>query len=32
MPFVSRTLATFRSAELGFLGVEMNTRMQTPRR
>ena len=31
MPFVSRTRATLRSAELGFFGVEMKTRMQTPR-
>src|SRR4029453_6152345 len=31
MWFVSRTRATFRSAELGFLGVEVKTRTQTPR-
>jgi hypothetical protein len=31
MPFVSRTRATFRSAEFGFLGVVVYTRMQTPR-
>jgi hypothetical protein len=30
-PFVSRTRATFRSAELGFLGVDVYTRVQTPR-
>jgi hypothetical protein len=30
-PFVSRTRATFRSAEFGFLGVEVYTRVQTPR-
>src|SRR5690606_30162013 len=29
--FVSRTRATFRSAELGFFGVWVNTRTQTPR-
>jgi hypothetical protein len=28
---VSRTRATFRSAELGFFGVEVYTRVQTPR-
>jgi hypothetical protein len=27
---VRRTLATFRSAELGFLGVDVYTRVQTP--
>src|ERR1035438_2940832 len=31
MPLVSRTRATFRSAELGFFGVEVYTRVQTPR-
>src|SRR6185295_14765690 len=31
-PFVRRTLATFRSAEFGFLGVVVYTRVQTPRR
>src|SRR3954453_13732455 len=31
MPFVSRTRATFRSAEFGFFGVWVNTRTQTPR-
>src|SRR4051812_36186183 len=31
-PVVSRTRATLRSAELGFLGVWVNTRVQTPRR
>src|SRR6187401_309948 len=30
-PFVRRTLATLRSAELGFLGVVVYTRVQTPR-
>src|SRR2546425_12305376 len=30
-PFVSRTRATLRSAEFGFLGVVVYTRMQTPR-
>ena len=30
-PFVSRTLATFRIAEFGFLGVRVITCMQTPR-
>ena len=30
-PLVSRTLATFRSAEFGFLGVVVYTRRQTPR-
>jgi hypothetical protein len=29
-PFVSRTLATFRSAEFGFFGVVVYTRVQTP--
>jgi hypothetical protein len=29
-PVVNRTLATFRKAELGFLGVEVYTRVQTP--
>ncbi|SPE58810.1 conserved hypothetical protein [Verrucomicrobia bacterium] len=29
---VSRTFATFRIAELGFLGVRVITWMQTPRR
>src|SRR6185312_663580 len=32
MPEVSRTRATFRSAEFGFLGVWVKTRVQTPRR
>src|SRR5947209_14894044 len=32
MPFVSRTRATFRSAEFGFFGVAVYTRVQTPRR
>src|SRR2546427_4437181 len=32
MPEVSRTRAPLRSAELGFLGVVVNTRVQTPRR
>src|SRR5436190_9790983 len=31
MPFVSRTRAIFRSAEFGFLGVMVETRVQTPR-
>src|SRR5215208_5330193 len=31
MPFVSRTRATFRSAEFGFFGVTVKTRVQTPR-
>src|SRR5581483_7930571 len=31
-PVVSRTRATLRSAELGFLGVVVYTRVQTPRR
>jgi hypothetical protein len=31
MPFVRRTLATLRSAEFGFFGVEVKTRTQTPR-
>jgi len=31
MWFVSLTLATFLSAELGFLGVVVYTRVQTPR-
>jgi hypothetical protein len=31
MPFVSRTRATFRSAEFGFFGVVVYTRVQTPR-
>src|SRR6058998_3708363 len=30
-PFVSRTRATFRSAEFGFLGVVVYTRVHTPR-
>jgi hypothetical protein len=30
-PFVSRTLQTLRSAELGFFGVVVYTRVQTPR-
>src|SRR6478609_8328758 len=32
MPEVRRTRATLRSAELGFFGVWVNTRVQTPRR
>src|SRR4029453_1347605 len=32
MPFVSRTRATLRRAEFGFLGVVVYTRVQTPRR
>src|SRR5215218_5846955 len=32
MPFVSRTRATLRSAEFGFFGVVVYTRVQTPRR
>src|SRR5215831_14830992 len=32
MPEVRRTRATLRSAELGFFGVVVNTRVQTPRR
>jgi hypothetical protein len=32
MWFVKRTLATFRRAEFGFLGVVVNTRVHTPRR
>ena len=31
MPFVSRTRATLRSAEFGFFGVVVYTRVQTPR-
>src|SRR5687768_13467324 len=31
-PLVRRTFATFRSAEFGFLGVVVYTRVQTPRR
>src|SRR5262245_60989922 len=31
MPFESRTRATFRSAEFGFLGVIVLTTVQTPR-
>jgi hypothetical protein len=31
MRFVSRTRATFRSAEFGFFGVDVYTRVQTPR-
>ena len=30
-PFVSRTRAIFRSAEFGFFGVVVETRVQTPR-
>jgi hypothetical protein len=30
-PFVKRTRATFRSAEFGFFGVVVYTRVQTPR-
>src|SRR6478672_11320658 len=32
MPCVSRTRATLRSAEFGFFGVVVYTRVQTPRR
>src|SRR5438132_1298217 len=32
MPEVSRTRATLRSAELGFFGVVVKTRVHTPRR
>src|SRR5436190_18129711 len=32
MPDVRRTRATLRSAEFGFLGVWVNTRVHTPRR
>jgi hypothetical protein len=32
IPFVSLTLATFRRAELGFLGVTVYTLVQTPLR
>src|SRR3954463_10603012 len=32
MPLVSRTRATLRSAEIGFFGVVVYTRVQTPRR
>src|SRR5436309_12361759 len=32
MPLVSLTRATFRSAEFGFFGVLVYTRVQTPRR
>lgn len=32
MPFVSRTLATLRRAEFGFLGVTVYTLVQTPLR
>src|SRR5262249_54700066 len=32
IPFVSRTRAIFRSAEFGFLGVIVDTRVHTPRR
>src|SRR5436309_14594720 len=31
IPFVSRTRATLRRAEFGFLGVVVYTRVQTPR-
>jgi hypothetical protein len=31
IPFVRRTRATFRSAEFGFFGVVVYTRVQTPR-
>src|SRR6266850_1075714 len=31
MPFVRRTRATFLRAELGFFGVDVKTRTQTPR-
>jgi len=30
MPFFKRTRATFRSAELGFFGVIVQTRVQVP--
>ena len=30
-PFVRRTLATLRSAEFGFFGVVVYTRVHTPR-
>src|ERR1044071_5457772 len=32
IPLVSRTRATLRSAEFGFFGVVVNTRVHTPRR
>ena len=32
MPLVSRTRAILRSAEFGFFGVTVATRVQTPRR
>jgi hypothetical protein len=32
MPLVKRTRATLRSAEFGFFGVVVYTRVQTPRR
>src|SRR3954452_13271719 len=32
MPVVKRTRATLRSAEFGFFGVVVNTRVHTPRR
>src|SRR5260370_8376702 len=32
IPLVKRTRATFRKAELGFLGVVVYTRVHTPRR
>src|SRR5579863_10753364 len=32
IPLVSRTRATLRSAEFGFLGVVVKTRVHTPRR
>ena len=32
MPLVRRTRATLRSAEFGFFGVVVYTRVQTPRR
>jgi hypothetical protein len=32
IPFVSRTLATFRKAEFGFFGVVVYTLTHTPRR
>jgi hypothetical protein len=31
IPVVNLTRATFRNAELGFLGVDVYTRVQTPR-
>jgi hypothetical protein len=31
IPWLSRTRATFRNAEFGFLGVDVYTRVHTPR-